>query len=362
MKNNRLKIGVIGTRGIPNRYGGFERFVEQLVENNVWATSNTFFCVYGESRKCDINAWVKCEDVGYSKSSNPIMYYLKSAVMATRDCDIVICCGVGLSIFGFWVKISGRKLIINPDGCEWRRSKWSRVGRLLIKMMYAPALCAADKIIIDAESLADDFSGCFKKKYKYIAYQAPTPAVYKMSQATKEAFKIPQRYILVIARLEPENNILMMIFGFQKCISNDVEMLIVGAKETIHYTRYLKKYQTDRIRFLGSIYSQMILNELRSNCLIYAHGHSVGGTNPSLLEALSSVGGTIFCHDNKYNREVAGCAASYFNGADEFSELVKNVCSNPEFQSNQRQPSREEKYNPDFIALEYNKLFNNIRK
>jgi rhamnosyltransferase len=139
-------------------------------------------------------------------------------------------------------------------------------------------------------------------------------------------------------------------------------MLIVGAKETIHYTRELKVHQTDRIRFLGPIYSQIVLNELRSNCFIYAHGHSVGGTNPSLLEALSSVGGTILCHDNKYNREVAGCAASYFNDADEFLNLIKNACANPESQSNKRQPSREEKYNPDFIALEYYKLFNNLDK
>jgi glycosyltransferase involved in cell wall biosynthesis len=362
MNNNRLKIGVIGTRGIPNRYGGFERFVEQLVENNVWATSNTIFYVYGESRTCEKNAWVKCENVGCSKSSNPIMYYLKSAVMATRDCDIVLCCGVGLSIFSFLVKINGRKLIINPDGCEWRRSKWSRIGRLLIKMMYVPALYAADKIVIDAKSLADDFWGCFKAKYKYIAYQAPTPAVHKMSQSTIEMFGISKKYILIIARLEPENNILLMIFGFKKYISSDVEMLIVGAKETIHYTNELKMHQTDRIRFLGPIYSQMILNELRSNCFIYAHGHSVGGTNPSLLEALSSVNGTILCHDNKYNREVAGCAASYFKGADEFAELVKTACSHPELQSNQRQPSREEKYNPDFIALEYKELFNNLDK
>ena len=355
-----LKIGIIGTRGIPNRYGGFERFVEQLVESNVWASSNIKFYVYGESKSIEINRWTKSEDVGCLKTASPVIYYLKSALMANRDCDIILCCGVGLSIFGILMKLHGRKLIINPDGCEWRRSKWSRFGRLLIKAMYVPALYAADKIVIDAESLADDFWKCFKTKYYYIAYQAPMPAVYSIQQSTKMQFGISRRYLLVIARLEPENNILPMIIGFNRSKKHNLEMLVVGAKETAHYLSQLEKYQTNRIRFLGPIYNQMILNELRSNCLIYAHGHSVGGTNPSLLEALSSVQGIILCHDNKYNREVAGCSASYFSNAEEFSHLINNASSDPSIKSNRRQPSREQKYNPEFIASEYQKLFNSL--
>jgi glycosyltransferase involved in cell wall biosynthesis len=277
--------------------------------------------------------------------------------MATRECDIILCCGVGLSIFGIVTTIQGKKLVVNPDGCEWRRSKWSRFGRILIKAMYVPALYAADKIVIDAESLADDFWECFRHKFKYIAYQAPKPSLYKLRESTKKLYGIAKPYLLVIARLEPENNILSMILGFHKSKENDLEMLVVGGKETTYYSGLLKMYQTAQIRFLGPIYDQLILNELRSNCLIYAHGHSVGGTNPSLLEALASVQGTILCHDNKYNREVAGNAATYFRGDEDFSTLVSGVRSKPMVDPMTMRPFRDDRYNPEFIASEYQKLF-----
>ena len=355
------KIGIIGTRGIPNNYGGFERFVELLVGENIWKEHDIRFFVYGADKDHSYNDWTQLRNVGFSKDERPFAYYFESAKLATRECDVIVCCGVALSFFAFWPVLVGRALIVNPDGCEWRRTKWSWFGRLLIRVMYMPALAAATQIVIDAEALREDFGGALGNKARYIGYQAPQPGASLLSDVTRQQWVLARPFVLVIARLEPENNIHLIVHAFRQLQQGGLDLIVVGGITTPFYKRVLAPLASQYVRFVGAIYDQLTLNELRSNCRAYVHGHSVGGTNPSLLEALSTVRGELLCHDNKYNREVAGLEAAYFTDESQLADLLRPHSDSPaDREPAHRTPSRDERFRPDTIARRYLELFKDI--
>lgn len=358
-----IRVGIIGTRGIPNRYGGFERFVELLTTHATWENSGFSFVIYGEGHDVDFNEWTELRNVGISKNERPLVYYFKSVFLACRECDVIFCCGVGLSVIAFWPLLRGRTLIVNPDGCEWRRTKWSRLGRLIIRAMYWPALAAAKRIVIDAEALREDFGAVLGHKAQYIGYQAPEPLAAALTDPVKQRFAIDRPFFLVIARLEPENNIQLIVEAFSQLSQGSVDLLVVGGTSTPFFTEALSKYASPNLRFLGAIFDQEVLGELRSNCAAYLHGHSVGGTNPSLLEALATVRGHLLCHDNKYNQEVAGAEARYFADSSSLQTmllvLIETLATGDG--SWPRTPSREERFHPDTIANRYLQLFKECR-
>ena len=294
--------------------------------------------------------------VGCTKKERPFWYYFRSAYLAAAECDVVLCCGVALSLFAFWPGLRGKSLIVNPDGCEWRRTKWSRLGRMIVWAMYAPAMLAAKRIVIDAEALRSDFK--LGPEAWYIPYTAPEPRHTPLRPATREAYGLHQPFALVVARLEPENNIGMIVDAFAAYGGRGEHLVVVGGTTTPYYLNVLAGKAAPNIRFVGAIYDQEVLDEIRSNATVYLHGHSVGGTNPSLLEALATVTGRLACHDNKYNREVAGPEAEYF--ADEVTltallgrEFERAAAGSPPH----RAPSRDVRFHPDTIYERYKALF-----
>jgi len=353
------RVGIIGTRGIPNGHGGFERFVELLVEHPGWAASDISFVIYGEGPDQEFNATTSLRSVGFTKDSKPFGYYFRSAILASEECDVVLSCGVGISIFAFWPMLKGKPFVVNPDGCEWRRTKWSAAGRQAIRLMYAPAIAAARRVVIDAEALRADFG--LGEKAEYIAYPAPVPTASALAASTAAKFSVTKPYVLAVARLEPENNVQLVLEAFRRLGREDVELLVVGGTGTTYFKNYLAKFEGPSVRFVGSIYDQDVLNQLRSNAFAYFHGHSVGGTNPSLLEALSTVQGQLVCHENKYNREVAGTQAAYVRDADELIPLLNTLADSALRDDWQRrQPSRDDRFHPDTIHRRYRELFEGL--
>lgn len=353
------RVGIIGTRGIPNGHGGFERFVELLVEHPGWATSDISFVVYGEGPDQQFNAATSLRSVGFTKDLKPFGYYFRSAILASEECDIVLSCGVGISIFAFWPMLKGKPFVVNPDGCEWRRTKWSAIGRQAIRLMYAPAIAAARRVVIDAEALRADFG--LGEKAEYIAYPAPAPSTPALTASTAAKFGVTKPYVLAVARLEPENNVQIVLEAFRRLEREDVELLVVGGTGTAFFTSDLARFGGPSVRFLGPVYDQDVLNELRSNAFVYFHGHSVGGTNPSLLEALSTVRGQLVCHANKYNREVAGSQATYVSGADDLAPLLDTLADEAlRGDWVRREPARDERFHPDTIHKRYRKLFEGL--
>ena len=351
-----LTVGIIGTRGIPNTHGGFERFVELLVDDARWASNDVRFRVYGEGVDARHNEWTDLRSVGCTKKARPFWYYFRSAYLAAQECDVILCCGVALSIFAFWPGFKGKALIVNPDGCEWRRTKWSRLGRMIVWAMYAPAMVAAKRIVIDAEALRSDFG--LGPEAWYIPYAAPEPSHFALSPSTREAYTLDRPYALVVARLEPENNIGMIIDAFTDLDDDASDLVVVGGATTPYFQTTLAAKARKNVRFVGAIYQQEILDEVRSNATVYLHGHSVGGTNPSLLEALATVTGAIFCHDNKYNREVAGAEAEYFASQEQLTHLLRRRLDGEDGAvPARRNPSRDTRFHPDTIYDGYKELF-----
>lgn len=348
-----LRVGIIGTRGVPNLYGGFERFVELLVEERHWAGTGIEFVIYGEAGEGRYNAVTELVKLPYLKRVNPLLYYVRAAWLASRDCDVVLCCGVALSTFAFIPRLRGKALVINPDGCEWRRTKWPWWIRLIVRAQYAPALWAAQRIVVDAEALKADFGLERSPKCSYIGYQAPEPRSFPLRTETRTRLKLEREFVLIIARLEPENNVVMALQAFARICAPDVECVVVAPTNTPHYQAVLSSMASPTIRFVGGIFDQQVLNELRSNCMAYVHGHSVGGTNPSLLEALSTVTGVLLCHRNRYNEEAAGSEARYFSDASELSTRLGEVL----LHRPRRTPSRDPRFHPDEIARRYGDCF-----
>lgn len=330
MKENKIKVGVIGTRGIPNNYGGFERFIELLVKEHN-QKNNIHLIIFGEK-----NQKAEYSNLNYdyvilnNRKSQGMIYYIESLFKSLIQCDVIFCCGVSISFLSFLPRIFGKKLIINPDGCEWEREKWSIFERFLIRIMYLPALLFANKIIVDSESLKSDFGKFFNKKYVYIPYQNPSFSFAKSVDVQKlfnvKNIKLSKDYILVIARLEPENNLKLICDAFIESKSKK-QLIIVGKTDTKFYLTKLVKYNNPsyNIFFSGGIYQQDILNTLRKNALLYIHGHSVGGTNPSLIEALGSCLGNIACHSNKYNIEVAKDCSSFFSDKKQLMKIIDST-------------------------------------
>jgi len=350
------RVGIVGSRGIPNRYGGFERFVELLVAHPSWNDRRFRFVVYGETPPADFNAVTTTRQIGVRKSEKGLQYYARGAYLASRECDIVISLGAGISIFSVIPFVMGKRLIVNPDGAEWKRTKWSPLGRLAIRSMYYPALFFADRIVIDAEALRTDFPSMFRHKMTYIAYQQVQAPMVTDDETALSGLGIEAPFMLVIARLEPENNIEMIVDGYLRAAPG-LPLIVVGATTTPFFRDHLEPKQAHNVRFVGAIYDQSVLNALRARCSAYIHGHSVGGTNPSLLEALAGVKGRLFCHDNKYNREVAGERAQYFADEKQLSALVAATPAGAPDAAAQAVVFDDERYRPSHIAEQYREIF-----
>ena len=324
-----MKIAILGTRGIPNNYGGFEQCAEKLSER--WVKKGHEVLVYSP----DEHNYRKSEWKGvrikyiFSKESKlgifgTFLYdylCLKDAVKG--DYDIILNLGYVPSALFFRLKRkTTAQFITNMDGLEWKRDKWNWILKRFIKFCEKRALKYSDGLVFDNKGIKDYYSGQFKVDGRVIEYGAEVfnnPDLSVLKEYEVEKYK----YFLTIARFEPENNLKMIIEGFLR--SKAIEpLLLIGNPNTGFGKSLLKEYGSiPSIRFLGAIYNQDVLNTLRMFSKLYFHGHSVGGTNPSLLEAMAS-GSYIVAHDNVFNRSVLGDGGLYFKSERDLSYLINH--------------------------------------
>ena len=224
------------------------------------------------------------------------------------------------AILFFIPKLFGKRLFVNPDGMEWKRSKFNPIIKSLLKLSEKLAVFWADSIIADSEEIKKYLDNKYKIESAFIPYGAHEA---KKSEWNQE--KLPENlknvtinpsYYLVVARLEPENNIDIIVRGYLESKSK-TPLIVVGDysiqkyKHMIHDIINNNPSKGNKIFFVGGIYDPESLNMLRQNCKAYIHGHSVGGTNPSLLEAMISKN-LIIAHDNVFNKEVCGRISNLF--------------------------------------------------
>jgi hypothetical protein len=324
-----MKIAILGTRGIPNFYGGFEQFAEYLSRYLV-QNGHQVFVYNSHTHPYKDNMWngvniIHKYDLEKNLGTIGQFFYDLNCILDSRDRDFDAILQLGYTSSSIWQKFLPKKVKIftNMDGLEWKRTKYnSWVKKFLLYAEYLGAN-GSHFLIADSIGIQKYLYQRYKKVSEYIPYGAhlfenPDPNVLK-------AYKVePKQYAILIARMEPENNIEVILDGI---VASDepINMLVVGNINTKFAHYLVEKYKNiPNIKFLGGIYDINILNNLRYYSKIYFHGHSVGGTNPSLLEAMAS-GALICAHKNIFNSSILGNDAFYFEDYLDVKSILVNL-------------------------------------
>lgn len=318
------KIGIIGTRGIPNQYGGFEQFAqffsEYLAQKGyeviVYCSSNH---TYQEKTWKGVSLVHIKDPEKLLGTAGQFIYDLRSILHARKQgFDVIFQLGyTSSSIWGFLFPKKA-KLITNMDGLEWKRSKYSPLVQHFLRKAEKWAVKQSDELIADSIGIQSYLKEKYAVSSTFIPYGSEL--ISKKDSSVIQTFNLSEgNYHLVIARFEPENNIETIINGFQD--HTEKKLVIIGNYST-KYGKYLYDNYHEKVLFLGAIYDFDVLNQLRLHCDLYFHGHSVGGTNPSLLEAMAC-SCFIVAHNNPFNKGVLGDDALYFDSAAAISTLLK---------------------------------------
>jgi len=326
-----LKFAIIGTRGIPANYGGFETFAEEvavrLVKNNVEAI------VIGDSSldySSDSYQGVNILKTTCSKPKNPLGFYKESLEKSIAwNADFILMCGVGGTMLIPLYSSKKRIIAVNPDGLGFKRDKYVWWKKVIFYSQYLVSSMFSKHLVCDSIGIEEYYQKhLFRKKNIHVIEYGTYLNPYLDNEITEKDFLEKelsfqtQQYHLVVSRLEPENNVKMILEGYINSNSN-LPLVIVGNTNTPH-SEELIKFKSDKIQFIGGVYDREKLQLLRAGSLSYWHGHSVGGTNPSLLEAMGSANLCV-CHDNIFNKEVVRDNGFYFNSSNEVSKLFKVV-------------------------------------
>jgi len=330
-----MKVGILGTRGIPNHYGGFEQWAEQLSRGLInmgceVLVYNSHFHPYKKKELNGVQIVHKWDPKSIGLTSQFIYDFLCIVHARKQKFDVIIQLGYTTSSVWGWMLPKGVRVIYNMDGMEWRRTKYKGLIKSFLKYAENLAVNNSDVLIADSKPIKQYLDSKYKINAEFIAY--PAEIFEEPDVAVLEKYRLKQKnYLLLIARFQPDNNFEIIIEGVLK--SNSKKSLLIIGDNKNSYGRYLKnKFNDSRIVFIGKVYNKPELDNLRYFSYLYFHGHSVGGTNPSLLEAMATQ--CVICaHNNEFNKSVLGSDAFYFNNIEDITVLINNVDNNNEKQS-----------------------------
>ncbi|MEJ0106384.1 MAG: DUF1972 domain-containing protein [Bacteroidota bacterium] len=323
-----MNIAIIGTRGIPNQYGGFEQFAE-YVSAGLVEKGNSVTVYSSHSHPYKHTEWRGVKIIHCNNPENRLgkigqfIYDLNCILDARRNnFDVILQLGYTSSSIWGWLLPRKKSIVTtNMDGLEWKRTRYTKKVQRFLKYAEKLAVNHSDYLIADSVGIQNYLKQQYQKDSIFIPYGAdlfndPDSSCLKKYNVEK------YNYNMLIARLEPENSIEMILDGVVLSATNEF-FLVIGKHET-KFGEYLKKKfrSHDNIRFIGGIYDINVLNNLRHFSNLYFHGHTVGGTNPSLLEAMSSQA-LICAHDNIFNASILGSDAFYFSTPREVSEQIR---------------------------------------
>lgn len=322
-----MKIAILGTRGVPNNHGGFEQFAE-------------YFSVYLASKKHEVYVYSSHDHPYQDKNFNGVniihaydpeykigtagqFIYDLNCILDSRKrkFDIILQLGYTSNSIWHWLLPSRPIILTNMDGMEWKRSKYSSLVRKFLKYAEKLAINSSDFLISDSIGIQEYITKKYKRDSEFIAYGAsvfgnPNEEVLSKYNVEKH------NYCIIIARLEPENNIATIVEGFHKSKSRS-NLIIFGTLNNFGNDLKSKYLDDKRIQFVGANYNQEELNNLRFFSRYYFHGHSVGGTNPSLLEAMAS-NSLIIANKNVFNQSILGDEAKYFVDVNDIVSLLND--------------------------------------
>lgn len=356
------KVAIIGTVGVPANYGGFETLVENIIGEN--CSDNVEYTVYcsakSYSNKQSEYKGAKLKYIALkANGTQSILYDIISIFKAIRKSDVLLILGVsGCMILPFIRIISRKRIIVNIDGLEHKRDKWGKWVRRILKFSEGIAVRHANIIIADNKAIQDYVWAEYRVKSELIAYGGDHVMCDTLNEDDKILSKFnlsSSKYSFALCRIEPENNVHLILEAYSR---TDKRLVFVGNWNNSKYGKeLLDKYaKYDNMTLASPIYDLLILNVLRSNCELYIHGHSAGGTNPSLVEAMFFAK-PILAFDCSYNRETTENAAYYFADADELNKMI--TCSTNEVHESGRMMYNIacKRYKWKTIASQYESLY-----
>lgn len=328
-----LRIALIGTRGIPAAYGGFETAVEEVGRRLVERGHRVL--VYGRDAGISGDAYLGMRRVTLPAVRQKALETLSHTALSTAHAvtkarpDAAFVFNAANSPFLPVLRARGIPVALHMDGLEWRRSKWGGRGKAYYRWAEAFGVRTADAIIADAPGIADYYRHQFDVPSELIRYGAPL-----LDDAPTDGIRAlglePGGYHLVVARFEPENHVREIVEGYAASTAAKPLVVVGSAPYAADYTAAIDALAAadDRIRLLGAVYDQELLDALYHHAFTYLHGHSVGGTNPSLLRAMGA-GTAVIAYDVVFNREVLDEQGWYFADPAAVSTAVETAEADP---------------------------------
>ena len=298
-----MKVSIVGTNGLPSKYGGFETLVHFLVQNLAKELDITVFCssLLYDKKPSRLNG-CNLEYINLSANGWQRIFYDFISLYKSRHYDTIIILGSSGGILMPLLSKYSEKFILNFGGLDWKRSKWSYFARVFLKYSEKLSIYYSKYIIADNEGIKNYIWKSYKRHSSLIEYGSDQAVPVKPNPELKRKYPfLGDDYAFSVARIQPDNNIDIILDAFSK--NKEIPLVFMGNWSNSVYGLSLKqKYKNkENIILVEAIYDQNILNVFRSNCYVYIHGHSAGGTNPSLVEAMN-LSLPIIAYDCNFNR------------------------------------------------------------
>lgn len=326
-KEGIKRVAIIGSQGVPPKYGGFETLVDNIISHRSDNVEYTIFCS-SPDMDTTLTNYKGCRLKYVNIRAHGVMsvpYDCISMIKALRGYDAILMLGVSGGIFlPFFKMISRAKVIVNVDGLEHKREKWDALARKYLKHALGLCLRWADEIVSDNEGIRKFIKENYNRKAHLIAYggnHALRNLDEKRQKALLDFYNLESgKYDLSVCRIEPENNVHLTLKAYE---DTGVPIAFIGNWNHSDYSRALyNKYKSiEGFHLINSIYDLDVLYALRNNSRRYVHGHKSGGTNPSLVEAMF-FDKPILAYDVIYNRETTQNKASYFLDVKDLKDLI----------------------------------------
>jgi glycosyltransferase involved in cell wall biosynthesis len=356
-----MRIAMVGTRGVPARYGGFETAVEEVGAR--LADRGHRVVVYCRSASAEGSRPDRhrgMELVHLPAARRRSLETLSHSALSVghllghrTDAAILFNAANAPLLPAF--RAACIPVATHVDGLEWKRAKWGPVGQRYYRMAEAMAVRWSDALIADAQGIADYYRSEFGAPTTLLTYGAPQ--IHPGSDRLSDLGLEPDGFHLVVARFEPENHVDLIVDGYRRSSATKPLVVVGSAPYADAYTREVHRLADDRVVFTGGVWDQEQLDQLYAHCLTYLHGHSVGGTNPSLLRAIGA-GAAVLAFDVDFNREVVADAGRYFSSPADVAGLIEAAEADPAAVRLAGQRARElaKTYDWDDVALGYEKL------
>jgi glycosyltransferase involved in cell wall biosynthesis len=311
-----VRIALLGTRGVPARYGGFETAAQEIGARLVERGHEVVVYCRNPGQRATRHLGMRLVNLPAirRKSLETLSHTGLSTVHAVARSrpDVAVVFNTANAPYVPLLRAARIATAIHLDGLEWRRAKWGPTGRRYFRVAEGWSVRLADAVIADSRAIAARIQRVHGRDCTYIPYGAPI--VVAGSERLAELGLESGGYHLIVGRLEPENQADVLVSGYVRSGSTRPLVVVGSAPYAGEFARRVRSLANGRVRFLDAVWDEGLLDQLYGNCLSYLHGHSVGGTNPSLLRAMGA-GAPVTAFDVVFNREVTGAAAHFFRDA-----------------------------------------------